>query len=73
MKKSELKAVILEFTDSIEGQKWTRNRVNDLKNWIADMSFEDGRIAVYCEIHGWQEPDQGEFATLEAFIKSLEA
>jgi len=71
VKKSEIKTVLLEFADSIEGQKWARSRVNDLKNWIANMPIEEGRIAVHCEIHGLIEPDQGEFPTLETFKKSM--
>ena len=72
MKTSHVKTVILEFADSIEGQKWTRDRVNDLKKWISDMPLEEARIAAFCEVHNYTEPPAGAFPTLEKFREWIE-
>ena len=72
MNKQALASIIEEFAANIEGQRWTKTRVNYLKNQIAGLNYEDGRIAAYCEVHNYTDPDYGAFATLEAFKASLE-
>ena len=74
MTKANAKRNIAEFSRDIEGQRWTKNQVNNLTvSLLKESRLEQGRILAFCEINNYRAPEVGDFKTLEAFKAALES